>query len=173
MLKGTRVTLRPIERKDIPLFIRWVNDREVIRYVGLVMPMTLEEEEAWFDRQVNDPRGKVLTIETETGEPIGTVSLSSIDQVNRHAILGIMIGEKQYWNQGYGRDAIQTMLRFAFEDLNLQRVGLSVADFNERGIRCYLRCGFKQEGVLRQHRFTGGRYHDTIMMGVLRDEWQP
>lgn len=85
---------------------------------------------------------------------------------------GIVIGEKEYWNRGYGSDALRTLLRFAFEELNLHRVFLHVFDFNERAIRCYEKVGFRHEGRLRQARFTEGRYVDELVMAVLREEWE-
>jgi len=172
MLKGERVTLRAIEREDIPRFLRWLNDPEVTRYLTISMPLSREEEERWFEQQLGDRNRKVLAIETESGEHIGNISLEDIDWKNRRATLGIVIGEKERWGQGYGTDAIRTLLRFAFEELNLNRVQLDVFDFNERARRCYRRCGFREEGILRQAHYTEGRYHDVVRMAILRSDWE-
>jgi UDP-4-amino-4,6-dideoxy-N-acetyl-beta-L-altrosamine N-acetyltransferase len=172
MLKGERVTLRAIEREDIPRFLRWLNDPEVTRYLTIFMPLSREEEERWFEQQLGDRNRKVLAIETESGEHIGNISLEDIDWKNRRATLGIVIGEKERWGQGYGTDAIRTLLRFAFEELNLNRVQLDVFDFNERARRCYRRCGFREEGILRQAHYTEGRYHDVVRMAILRSDWE-
>jgi RimJ/RimL family protein N-acetyltransferase len=75
-----------------------------------------------------------------------------------------MIGDKEYWSRGYGTDAILTMLRYGFEELNLNRVDLTCDQRNARGIACYLKCGFIEEGRMRQHRFAKGRYWDTVIM---------
>ncbi len=114
----------------------------------------------------------MLAIETESGEHIGNISLENIQWKDRQATLGIVIGAKEYWGQGYGTDAIRTLLRFAFEELNLNRIQLSVFDFNERARRCYRRCGFQEEGRLRQAHYTEGRYHDVILMAILREDWE-
>lgn len=172
MLKGERVTLRAIEREDIPRFLRWLNDPEVTRYLTIFMPLSRGEEERWFEQQLGDRNRKVLAIETESGEHIGNISLEDIDWKNRRATLGIVIGEKERWGQGYGTDAIRTLLRFAFEELNLNRVQLDVFDFNERARRCYRRCGFREEGILRQAHYTEGRYHDVVRMAILRSDWE-
>jgi len=172
MLKGERVTLRAIEREDIPRFLRWLNDPEVTRYLTISMPLSREEEERWFEQQLGDRNRKVLAIETESGEHIGNISLEDIDWKNRRATLGIVIGEKERWGQGYGTDAIRTLLRFAFEELNLNRVQLDVFDFNERARRCYRRCGFREEGILRQAHYAEGRYHDVVRMAILRSDWE-
>jgi RimJ/RimL family protein N-acetyltransferase len=83
-----------------------------------------------------------------------------------------MIGEKEYWSKGYGTDAIRTLMRFAFERMNLNRVELSTFDFNERAQACYRKCGFVEEGRRREDRYIDGEYHDLIVMGILRYEWE-
>ena len=83
-----------------------------------------------------------------------------------------MVGDKSYWSNGYGSDAVMTLLRFAFEEMNLNRVELGVFEFNERAIACYLKCGFVEEGRRREHYFQEGRYWDIIDMSVLRREFE-
>ncbi len=172
MLYGAKVRLRAPEKRDLPLFVRWLNDPEVKRYLTRYWPLSLAEEERWFENLLTrKDSDRVLVIETEEGKPIGNIGLHNIDWKNRKAVLGIFIGEKDYWNKGYGTDAIKTLLRFAFEELNLNRVELRVFEFNARAIRCYEKCGFVLEGRLRQSLFRDGRYHDELVMAVLRDDW--
>ena len=85
--------------------------------------------------------------------------------------IGIVIGEKEYWNQGYGTEAIVTVLRFMFTEMNLHRVMLRVFDFNHRAQRCYEKCGFVLEGRLRQSFYHQGQYCDELVMGLLRDDY--
>src|SRR5690606_6936574 len=92
--------------------------------------------------------------------------------VDRSAVLGIMIGEKTHWNRGYGTDAIMTMLAYGFDALNLHRIELTVSEDNARGIACYRKCGFVEEGRLRQNRFARGRYWDSLLMSVLAEEFR-
>jgi len=99
------------------------------------------------------------------------VGLTGIDWKNRRAVLGIVIGEKEYWDNGYGTEAIATLLRFVFQEMNLHRISLRVYTYNQRAIRCYEKCGFKLEGRLRQARFRDGEYYDELIMGILRDEF--
>jgi RimJ/RimL family protein N-acetyltransferase len=82
-----------------------------------------------------------------------------------------MLGEPEEWGKGYGSEATRLVLRYAFETLNLNRVWLHVYEYNERGLRAYEKAGFRREGRLRQEMFRDGRYWDTIVMGILRDEW--
>jgi len=172
MIIGQKTRLRAIERSDIPTFLRWFNDPEVRQYLSMYLPLSEAQEERWFERQLEDDSSHVFAIETADGVHIGNVGLHDIDWKNRRALCGIVIGEKEYWNRGYGADALRTLLRFAFEELNLHRVFLHVFDFNERAIRCYEKVGFRHEGRLRQARFTEGRYVDELVMAVLREEWE-
>ena len=90
----------------------------------------------------------------------------------RSAGVGIVVGEKDQWGKGYGGEAMELMVRVAFDGLNLHRVYLTVADFNERGIRSYRRVGFREEGRWREARFIDGRFCDTVQMSILEHEWR-
>jgi len=172
MLIGEKVRLRAIERSDIPMFVRWFNDPELLQYLSMYVPMSQASEEQWFERVLKDESQHVFVIETAEGTPIGNLGLFGIDWKNRSAGFGIGIGEKEYLDQGYGSDALRTLLRFAFAEMNLNRVFLHVYDFNQRAIRCYEKAGFRHEGRLRQAQFTCGRYADELIMGILRSEWE-
>lgn len=173
MLIGERTRLRAIERSDIPMFVRWFNDPELLRYLAMYLPMSqAAAEEQWFEAQLNDSSGHVFVIETTDGVPIGNLGLVGIDSKNGQAGCGISICEKPYLNQGYGTDALCTLLDFAFREMNLHRIFLQVFDFNERAIRCYEKLGFRHEARLREARFIEGRYVDELVMGLLREEWE-
>jgi RimJ/RimL family protein N-acetyltransferase len=86
-------------------------------------------------------------------------------------LLGIIIGDKGHWGRGYGSDAIGALLRWAFDNLNLNRIHLTVWSYNTRAIRCYEKCGFRHEGIMRQARYYDGQYHDEWVMAILRDEF--
>jgi RimJ/RimL family protein N-acetyltransferase len=140
----------------------------------MYLPFSMAQEERWFE-QVQERLDKqelvMLTIETSDGAHIGNISLFDVNWKDRHAELGITIGDKDYWNQGYGSDAIRTMLRVAFDDMNLHRVFLRVHADNPRGIQCYQKVGFQEEGTLRESVFRGGRYHDAHVMSILESEF--
>jgi len=103
---------------------------------------------------------------------IGDIGISLIDPKNKHAEIGMTIGDKNYWGKGYGTDLVKTILRFCFKELDLNKVYLDVWEENKRAIGCYSKCGFKKDGVLREHVFKDGRYHDKWAMSVLRKEWE-
>src|SRR5262249_36492363 len=106
----------------------------------------------------------------ESGDLIGYVALREQDAASRHAKLSLRLGEPGEWGKGYGGEATRLLLRHAFATLNLHRVWLHVSAENTRAQRLYERLGFVREGVLRQHRFTEGRWRDTIVMGLLEGE---
>ena len=106
-----------------------------------------------------------------TGQLIGFGGLFDISRAMA-ATLFVGIGERDHWGQGHGTEATSLMVRYAFETLNLNRVWLHVYEYNRRGIRAYEKAGFRREGLLRQDTFRDGRYWDTVVMAVLRDEWQ-
>ena len=172
-ITGKKIRLRAIERSDIPAFVRWFNDPEVRQYLAVYMPMSQAQEERWFEAQLEQRDRFIFGIETLDGKLIGNLGLINIDWKNSQAVLGIVLGEKEYWGQGYGTDAIRALLSFAFTKMNLNRIRLSVFDYNERAQRCYRKCGFQLEGRLRQAHFSDGRYHDELVMGILREEFDP
>ncbi len=174
MILGQKVRLRAIERADLPTFVRWLNDPEVLHYLLMYMPMSLAEEEKWFEGQLQKQDGRVFAIEAINGDQavhIGNIGIHDVDWKNRVAEVGIVIGEKDYWGQGYGTDALKTLLRFAFQEMNLHRIQLRVHDYNARAIRCYEKCGFQHESRQRDALFRDGEYHDVLLMSILAEEF--
>ena len=170
-IPGKTIRLRAIERSDIPAFVRWFNDPEVRQYLEMYFPMSQAQEEHWFEAQLGDDGRRIFGIETLDGVLLGNIGLHDINWKERFTELGIVIGEKESWSQGYGTDAIRTLLRFAFQQMNLHRVFLRVFEYNRRAMRCYEKCGFQLEGRLRQAHFHEGKYYDTLIMGILQEEF--
>lgn len=169
---GERIYLRAPEKGDIDLFLKWINDPEIHRFVLRYRPLGREEEEEWLAGLPKRQEDVVFVIvRKEKDEPIGSCGLHRISLPNRSAELGITIGEKRYWSQGYGREAMGLLCGYGFESLNLNRIGLSVYEYNPRGQRCYEKLGFRIEGRRRQARFWDGRYWDVLEMGLLVEEW--
>ena len=174
MFIGELVTLGPIQREYLPRYVEWLNDWEIRRFLAptLAQPYTIEDEEEWFNHQRQAKNDRLFAILTrEQGLLIGNCGLHQIDWTNHNAILGIFIGDKNYWSKGYGTDATRTLLRFAFGEANLHRVELEVFAFNPRAIRAYEKCGFQLEGVRKQALFRQGAWHDEHIMAILQEEW--
>jgi RimJ/RimL family protein N-acetyltransferase len=172
MIVGEKVRLRALQEEDAEDCWRWLNDVEVTRTLQRRYPLSRLAEREFVERmmkpQAND---KVFGIETLDGLYIGNVGLHRISWEDRRATFGIFVGERKYWSKGYGTDATRAVVRFAFDQMNLNRVDLQVAADNERGIRCCEKVGFVREGVQRQHRYRDGLYVDTVFMSILRDEF--
>ncbi len=173
-LIGPTIYLRPLEMEDAPSLVTWFNDPEVTRALRRYQPMTLAAEKAFLEELGKRETAVTLGIVVrETDQFIGTTGLHELDTRSRQTAFGISIGVKTMWGKGYGTEATRLIVRHAFQTLNLNRVWLHVYESNEGAIRCYEKAGFRIEGRLRQSFFSEGRYWDTIVMGLLRDEWQP
>ena len=172
ILQGEKVRLRPMEERDLPRFVEWLGDRDVTRWLAAMgEPPTLEDEREWYERRREDPESVMWSIETLEGQLAGTVELRLTSRAKR-AEIGIAIQDKSLWSMGLGTDTVRLVLGYAFEDLQLNRVELTTDQENARAIRCYEKCGFISEGLLRQHRLIDGKFGNTVMMAVLREEWE-
>lgn len=177
MIIGKKVRLRAIERDDIPNFVRWLNDPDVTEFLLQNSPLSKAMEEKWFDNQLaqGPQHGHVLAIEALVEGHwlhIGNTGLHNLEWVTREGEFGIFIGEKQFWNQGFGREAALLTLKHGFENLNLNRIFLFVFESNQRGIASYKAAGFVQEGLLREAIYKNGRYDNVIVMSILHAEWK-
>ena len=173
-LVGQKIYLRPLEREDAPTLVAWFNDAEVTRNLLQHLPINLRAEEQFLDKLYQNDENIGLGIAVkETDRLIGTTGLHKMDRRARQASFGIALGVKSEWGKGYGTEATALMVRYAFETLNLNRVWLHVFEDNVRGQRCYEKVGFRREGLLRQDNFREGRYHNTVVMAILREEWNP
>jgi RimJ/RimL family protein N-acetyltransferase len=175
ILEGTMVRLRPVEMHDLDRDVAWMNDAEVTRHLSMRYPIPREAEEEWVRRRATTELSYAepfFAIETKDGTHIGNINFHQTHPENRKARLGISIGDRRYWSRGYGTDAMITLCRFGFEQMNLHRIDLLVDEDNARARACYAKCGFVEEGRLRQVRFTRGRYVDQLVMGLLRREFR-
>ncbi|TFH27585.1 MAG: N-acetyltransferase [Promethearchaeota archaeon] len=178
MLEGTRIRLVAPRKEFIPTFTKWMNDREVLQYLLMYKPLTLETEEQWFDQMITHENSLLFSIltlpspENENETLIGNVSID-IDHRNGVGSLGIIIGEKKYWGQGYGTEALRLLIAYAFDTLNLQRIEIEVFSSNPRALVCYKKVGFTEEGRKRRRYYVRGQYIDTIQLGLLKEEFRP
>ena len=175
---GEKVALGPIRRELVPLYARWLNDFEVgsTYFGGTLIPETREAAEARYDRLVkeqNEGRGVAFTIyERATLRPVGLTLLDGIDHYNRVAGFGIVIGEKDCWDKGYGTETAVLMLDYAFTVLGLHALHLTVFSYNERAIRAYTKAGFRVVGRWREAKRLGARVHDVVCMDCLASEFE-
>jgi RimJ/RimL family protein N-acetyltransferase len=171
-LIGERVRLRPLRLEDAVLETRWSADPDVVHWLHRSEDGPGQRTRAEVEQKIRavlaDPTEARFIIETHEGVPIGDVGLLGIHPHGR-AELSVRLGEKAYWSRGYGTDAIRCLLGLAFGGLGLRRVTLITDADNARGIRCYEKCGFQHEGVLRGHRLRYGEPLDMVAMAVSRE----
>jgi len=176
MLEGKLVRLRPLEPDEVENYYRWLNDEEVKQYLATRYFFSRAAEAEWLAARTKSPLSYTsLNFAVDAladGRHIGSIGFHETVPEDRKAIVGILIGDKEIWNRGYGTDAMTTLLRFAFDEMNLHRVMLHVDERNSRAIASYRKAGFVEEGRLRHDRFARGKYWDTVIMGVLEDEFR-
>lgn len=166
--------LSPTNVEDGEIYTKWLNDFKVTDYIGKSSVVcTLEAEKKWLEEN-NQRQNKIVfaIIDKEKDELIGNCGLYEINTVSRTATLGIFIGEEEGRNKGYGTEVVGLLLDYGFSYLNLHEINLDVIAFNQRAIRCYQKCGFKEYGRRRESYFLNGKYHDIISMDILKNEFQ-
>jgi RimJ/RimL family protein N-acetyltransferase len=171
--KKKRVNLVPLKSADLEILWRWINDREQVLLNSSYKPIHEDQHRAWFDSVQRRNDLVVFGIRLAGRDKlIGTCQLHSINSISRTAELQIRLGEIDERNKGYGTEAIRCLLRFGFDDLNLNRIYLHVFSTNTPAIRVYEKSGFMREGLLRQAAYINGRYVDVVMMGILKEEFK-
>jgi RimJ/RimL family protein N-acetyltransferase len=168
--EGVLIRLRAVEEKDLPVIHDLFNDPQVHRTLAITWLQPHAGTRGWWEGARKDPDTAAFVIDTLAGETVGACSLEDIHAASRSGALGIWIGAP-YWDKGYGTDAVRTLCRFGFAEMNLQRIGLSVYEVNPRGLRVYQKVGFKEEGRRRRAMFLDGRYVDVVVMGLLAEEF--
>jgi RimJ/RimL family protein N-acetyltransferase len=168
MLRGRRIVLRPVEDSDVPHIHRWMNHPVVWRNMDYERPVSLEDVREDVERSRTD--GVPFTIEAD-GRPIGRIGLNRFRRRDRIAAMYLYIGEPEFWGHGYAQEALDTMLAYAFDRFDLWQVELWTLADNEKAIRVYTKCGFVQEGTLRDRSWKEGRWVGHLVMSVRRDEF--
>lgn len=172
ILRGERVTLRPLTAVDAAAVFASMADAEVMRLTGTQQQFTLAQVEAFCRRvaEADDRADYAITLGDDPAY-IGEVVLNEIDWENRTANFRIALAGQRYFGKGYGSEATRLIVDYGFKQLKLHRIELEVYDFNPRAQRVYEKAGFVREGVRRDVLLWDGEYHSAIVMSVLRHEY--
>lgn len=173
-IMGKSLTLRAIERFDLPQLQAWANDPVTQDGVGEIhFPSSLTFHQSWFEAQVGDRFNQRFVVEVPDGSIIGISSIVNIDWRNRHAWHGLVIGDSSHRGKGYGVDAIMATMRYAFEELNLMRLDGSMIEYNKRSIAAYCgsKLGWREEGRKKNYFYRKGRFWDQVIVGVTREDY--
>lgn len=171
-IDGKRINLKELTDEDNSLIVAWRNTERVKKNLYSHSELTIEGQNTWYKKYIEDRTNQTFTILVkDDNKKIGTVSLTGIDLENSIAELSIIIGEDAYLGRGYGKEATLLILKYAFEQLGLNKVHLRVLDYNREALNMYESLGFTKEGVLSKDNFYEGKYHDTILMGITAEEF--
>ena len=175
MYNGDLVKLRAYKEDDVERAVEFINDEEVKKLLdsNIPFPMTKWQEEEWVkSRKAETNFTYDFAIEDlDTGKYIGGCSINECNLKNRNCTIGIMIGDKNCWGKGYGSDALKVLIKFIFEEVNMDKIKLNVFSFNKRAISCYKKVGFKEEGLLKREIYRNGRYYDEVPMALFKEDW--
>ncbi len=176
MITGDKIFLRGLELSDVDEILKHFNDVELRQFLGHPIPVSKDEEEQWIrNTWENRKKGIEYVFGIELKEKkllIGTCSLFSIHPINRSAELGIAIWNKKYWSKGCGQEALNLLMGYGFNFLNLHSIYLVVNEDNLRAIRAYEKVGFTQSARHRQALFQDGKFKDTLLMDILEEEFR-
>lgn len=172
MLEGKQVFLRPVEEIDLPLLVRWRNAKENWRFFFNKFPLSISGQLEWYRRLNADKAKLIFVICLKDGRPIGTIGLDHIDFCNQSAEFGnFLIGENEFRSKGFAIESLELLFNYSFKCLNLNRLYLEMYESNAHARAIYESCGFKEEGLLREARFSDGRFMNVLILGLLRNEY--
>jgi RimJ/RimL family protein N-acetyltransferase len=175
LLSGTKLRLAALEERDAQTIAQWSGDAGYLRLLdtGMARPKTARQVAAELDQLDTASDTLLLAIRRrEDDQLVGTVGFHEIEWSNQVAWLTIGIGERANWGRGYGGEALRLALRYAFDEMNLHRLTLTVIAYNERAITLYEQAGFQREGIFREFGQRDGKRYDMYLYGLLRSEWQ-
>lgn len=168
-----RVYLRALEPDDYKTSIEWRRDNEIWGMVGGTKYFVSEVyEKRWVEDTIFNSRDiKLAVCEVGTNKYIGNVYATDIDQTNRSCTTGVLIGNHDYWGQGYASEAYRLLLDYLFNERNINRIQAYVLDSNVASLKMHQKVGYKIEGTLRQSVYKNGRYQNQVLLSILKDEY--
>ncbi len=170
---GNKVTLRSIEKHDLDQLHVWANDPTTQDIIGNIhFPSSREYQDSWFSKLQSDNLNQRFAITTEQDGLIGISSIMNIDWRNRHAWHGIVLGDKDIRGKGYGIDTVMATMRYAFDEMNLERLDGSIIEYNNISYSMYCnKLGWNIEGRKKNYYFRKGKYYDQIIVGILKEDY--
>lgn len=173
-IQGKKVALRAIEREDLPTLQRWANDPAIQEMLdGWHFPTSMNDQAQWYAGLSAHSLHQRFAIEAPSLGIIGTANLVDIDWKNRNAFHGMMLGDKEIRGRGFGIDTIMAMMRYAFDELGLERLDGSMIDYNTISLNVYVKkCGWREEGRKKSWYFRKGRFWDKLIVGITKEHYK-
>ncbi|MEN3014955.1 MAG: GNAT family protein [bacterium] len=175
MQQSPNITLTPIERHNLVTIHQWLKDSDEFYYMTdwFFSKPNLDEIEIWYNSLINNNRTKVFMIYcNHLKTPVGIAEVSRIDWKNRHAYLGILIGNKANRNKGYATKALKIIIKMCFEQINLNKLYATVIESNISSIKLFEKLGFQKEAQLKKHSFIDNTYQDQIIFSLLKEDYE-
>ncbi len=175
MHKSENLHLSKIEKYDMNIIYKWFKDSEFLKYYDYMppVPQTSAEVDKTFSDYEKNYESKVFAVKiNNSSEIIGIAGFDDIITDNGVATLFIGIGSKEQRGKGYGKEALNLLLRYGFKDMNLHRIQLNVLEFNISAIKLYEGSGFKREGTFREFVLRDDKRYDLFLYGLLKSEWK-
>ena len=171
-LKGENVFLRAVEKEDMEFLRSMINDAELEKnVVDWNFPISKSAQEKWYDSQIQNKNTVRYVIEVNE-QPIGVEIIANIDWKNRKALHGIKLCEEKIRGKGYGTDTLKTIMKYAFEELQLNRLYTTILEYNEASMRLHKKCGWEVEGVMKESVFKNNRYINEVQVGILKKQYE-
>ena len=168
------IELRDLLLSDKDYFYLWIKDKDVIRYsMSKFQRMTGDNEiSQWFDNLLVDKTSfNKAIVDSQANRLIGYAGIAQINKLNSSGEFFIFIGDKTYHGKGIGTSVTKEIVDLGFQELNLNRIMLTVSEMNIAAIKAYTKSNFKIEGLMKQAFFRDGKFHDKVIMAILREEW--
>jgi RimJ/RimL family protein N-acetyltransferase len=172
-INGKNIVLRAVELEDLPLLNQWANNPEIQYWIGgWHFPTSMEDQKKWFSNLSANSLNQRFVIETKELGVIGTANLVDIDWKNKNAFHGMLLGDKEIRGKGYAVDTVKALMKYAFEELGLNRLDGSMIEYNEASLKMYIeKCGWKREGIQRNWYFRKNRFWDRIIVGITKEDY--
>lgn len=169
-LMGKKCYLSPIDVNDAERYTEWLNDQEVVSYLPFNhFALSLNSEKDFLANLVKDHNYAIVDL--ETNQLIGNVGVNNYDAVYQSGEIGIFIGDKKFWNRGYGTEAMRLLIAYCFDKLNLHSISLCVHQSNIRALKCYEKIGFKKAGEYRERILANQKYESLVVMDLLLNDF--
>lgn len=171
--KGKIITLRPIEKGDLKDIQKWSNDPEIQYWLGgWHFPSSMDIMEKWLEKINSDNLNQRFAIDHIELGLVGTANLININWKDKNAFHGMLIGDKDVRGKGIGVDVVFTIMKYAFEELGLQRLDGSMIEYNISSLKLYIdKCGWKKEGVLTDWYWRKNRFWNKIIVGIHKNDY--
>lgn len=172
-IDGDRIELHPLKVENAEIYVSWYNDLEIRRLARMIKPTTIERMRKSVENlSTSDSRVKFEIWHKADQKPIGDVALSGIEYHDRNAEYGVIIGEKEYWGQGYATDAIKLILKYAFEEVNLHKVFAGISAWNIGSAKTAVKAGMHLEATRKEDWYIDGEYVDTNIYAIFKRDWK-